>query len=162
MKRACRPGFTLIELMVSLTTASILLVGLSSAMFIAIRATDPSSSPAPATIIGLDQLTSLYSELHNCVAITEQTATAITFAVPDRDLDSNPESIRYAWPGTPSDPLTWQYNGGDVANVVVDVHDFDIQYYQPGPEVEHVTIRIQVTNDSQTSVQTTIPLLNRP
>ena len=162
MSRTRRPGFTLIELMVSLTTASILLIGLSSAMFIAIRATDPASSPAPATTIGLDQLTSLYSEVQNCVAITEQTATAITVTVPDRDLDTNPESIRYAWSGTPSDSLTWQYNGGSVKDLAEDVHDFDIQYYQPGTGVEQITVRIQITSDSQTNVQTTIPLLNRP
>jgi len=161
-RHTLRPGFTLIEMMVSLTTASILLMGLSSALFIAIRTTDPASSPAPATIDGLGQLTSLYTELRNCLAITEQTATAITVSVPDRNFDSNPESIRCAWSGTAGDSLTWQYNGGSVTDIAEDVHDFDIQYYQPGTAVEHIIVRVQVTSSSQASVQTTIPLLNRP
>ena len=157
-----RPGFTLVELMVSLTTASILLMGLSSALFIAIRATDPTVSPAPATSGGLNLLTMLSSELRFCVAITEQTATAITVTVPDRNLDTIPETIRYAWSGTTGDPLTRQYNGGNVTEIAQDAHDFDIQYYQPGAAVEYVSVRVQLSGDSQTSVQTAMPLLNLP
>ncbi len=156
-------GFTLIELIVSLATASMLIVGLSSSMFIALRASNTSNTPVANTFAGLVRLSDMAAELQYTLTISEQTATAITVTVPDRnDADTNPETIRYAWSGTAGDPVTRQYNGGTVANVVEDVHDFGVQYYQPAAVVEYITIGIQVTSDSQTSVETSIPLLNQP
>ena len=161
--RTTRAGFTLIELVASLGAASVLIVGLSSALLIALRATDSSSTPAPATLGGHARLTDMHSELQHAQSIIEQTTTAITVSVPDRDdPDSYPETIRYAWSGTPGDPLTRQYNGGTVANAAEDVHDFDIQYYQPASEVEYLTVRLQISSDARASTQTAIPLFNRP
>ena len=161
--RPTRGGFTLIELIVSLTAASVLIVSLSSTIFIALRASDTSNTPAANTLEGLVRLSDMAAELQYTQTISEQTATAITVTVPDRnDPDTNPETIRYAWSGTAGDPLTRQYNGGTVANLVEDVHDFGVQYYQPAAVVEYITIGIQVTSDSRTSVETSIPLLNQP
>ena len=141
-----------------------MLIGaLSSTIFIALRASDTSATPAANTLVGLVRLSDMAAELQYTQTISEQTATAITVTVPDRDdPDTNPETIRYAWSGTVGDPLTRQYNGGTIANVADDVHDFAVQYYQPATAVEYLTIRIQVTSDSRTSVETSVPLLNRP
>ncbi len=156
-------GFTLIELIVSLAAGSVLMVGLSSAIFVALRASDPSNTPAANTFEGLVRLSDMVADLQYTQMISEQTATAITVTVPDRnDPDTNPETIRYAWSGTAGDPVTRQYNSGTVANVVEDVYDFGVQYYQPAAVVEYITIWIQVTSDSRTSVETSIPLLNQP
>lgn len=156
-------GFTLIEMVVSLAAASVLMVGLSSTIFIALRASDKSNTPGGAILEGHALLCDMTAELRTAQAITEQAATAITVTVPDReDADTNLETIRYAWSGTPGDPLTRQYNGGNVANVAEDVHDFGIQYYQPASTTEYLTVWIQITSDFRTSIETTIPLLNRP
>lgn len=157
-----RPGLTLLELMVSLTTSGILLVGMSSALFIALQATNPSSSSTPATLAGLDQLTMMFTELQHALTITEQNATAITVTVADRDGDMAADVIRYAWSGTEGDPLTRQLNAGASVSVVEEVEDFDIEYYAPAGPVEYLTIMLQVTNDANAAVQTAIPLLNRP
>lgn len=158
-----RGGFTLIELIVSLASASVLMVGLSSTIFIAFRASDTSDTPATNTLEGLARLSEMAAELQYTQTITEQTANAITVTVPDRnDPDTNPETIRYAWSGTAADPLTRQYNGGTVANVVENVHNFGVRYYQPAAVVEYITVSIQVASDSRTRVETSIPLLNQP
>ena len=156
-------GFTLIELIVSMTAASFLMVGLSSTLFIAFRATDTSNSPATNTLAGLARLSEMAAELQYTQTVLEQTANAITVTVPDRnDPDTNPELIRYAWSGTIADPLTRQYNGGITDNVVENVHNFEIQYYQPAAVIKYITVSIQVASDSQTRVETSIPLLNQP
>jgi prepilin-type N-terminal cleavage/methylation domain-containing protein len=156
-------GFTLIELIVSLTAASFLMVGLSSTLFIAFRATDTSNTPATNTLEGLARLSDMAAELPYTQTVIEKTANAITVTVPDRnDPDTNPETIRYAWSGAAADPLTRQYNGGIVANVVENVHNFGVKYYQPAAVVKYITISIQVASESQTRVETSIPLLNQP
>ena len=100
------------------------MAGLSSTMFLALKATDTSNTPASATIEGNAALNEIIADLEFALAFSEQTTNAITFTVPDRDGDSNPETIRYAWSGTPGDPITRQYNGGTVTRLVEDVHVF--------------------------------------
>ncbi len=166
MKSHCskttRPGFTLMELVVSLLGASVLILGLTSAMFIALKTSDASLTPAHAALAGVSRLTDMQAELQYAQTVTEQTTTAITVTVPDRDSDSNPETIRYAWSATPGDPLTRQYNGGPVANAAEDVHDFSVDYFQPASAIEYLNVRLQISSDARTSVETSIPLLNRP
>jgi Carbohydrate binding domain len=130
-----RGGYMLVELMVAMVGASVLMVGLSSTIFIALKATDTSNTPTSATIEGNAALTDLLSDLEFALSITEQTANAITFTLPDRDGDSNPETIRYAWSGTPGDPLTRQYNGGAVATLTENVHVFQHDLPTPGPNL---------------------------
>lgn len=154
-------GFTLIELVVATALASILIAGLTSTLFIAVEASS-GDTPAPNTLEGLALLTDMTAELQYAVTITEQTAMAITVTVPDRNADTFNETIRYAWSGTPGDPLTRQYNGGTVANVADDVYDFDIRYRQPGTKVDYATVRLRITSIGQCSVQTAIPFVNRP
>jgi hypothetical protein len=75
------------------------------------------------------------------VSFSEQTATAATFTVPDRNGDSLPETIRYAWAGAGS-PITRQVNGLPVPAAVIadNVQSFNLQYFtktvQPPPTVE--------------------------
>jgi Tfp pilus assembly protein PilW len=162
MVRTNRRGFTLVELVVSMLGASVLMCGLGSSMFIALKATDTSSTPSWAVLQGNAQLDDIAADLKYAQTITEQTATAVTVTAPDRNTDSNPETIRYAWSGTPGDPLTREYNGGTASNAMEDVYAFDILYYQPATSVEYLTIELQVSSDSRANVQTAIPLLNRP
>ena len=61
-------------------------------------------------------------ELNYALSFTERPVNVVEFTVADRDGDESPEFIRYAWSGTPGDPLTRQYNGGTIAELVRDVH----------------------------------------
>ena len=110
--RSVRRGYTLLELMIAMVGATTLMAGLSSAIFVAVQAAGTDDSPLSASRRGGAVLSDLLAELEFARSFTETTPTAITMIVPDRDGDTIAETIRYAWSGTPGDPLTRQYNGG--------------------------------------------------
>jgi hypothetical protein len=121
-------AFTLVELVLSLSIASILLLAMQSTVMVAARAI-PDGRNTPSRIVnGTPPLSALSADLFYATSITEMTATAITFIVADRTGDGAPESIRYAWSGIAGDPLTRQFNGGAVLNVVPSVQSFALAY----------------------------------
>ncbi len=119
-------GFTLIELMIGLVSSSMLVAGLASAIYISSQALDLDSSTSRQSAIASEVLGKLTADLALARSFSERTATAVTFDVPDRDGDLHPETIRYAWSGTPGDPLTYQYNGGTETTIATDVQSFDL------------------------------------
>ena len=133
--RKPRPGYTLLELVVASAGATFLVIGLGSSLYIAAQAVDPSNTPTNAAIQGNSALTDLMADVELATSFSERTPTAITFSVPDRNNDGNPETIRYAWSGTPGDPLTREYNGGAPATVVDNVHDFALDLPTPTPNL---------------------------
>jgi hypothetical protein len=158
-----RGGFSFLELVASLAAASALVIGMASTLGVALRAADPASTPAANTLAGLKLLSELSSELTYALAITEKTAIAVTATIADRgDADTSSDSVRYSWSGTPGNPLVRQYNSGSPATVVANVHNFSIAYYPATGQAELATVRIQVSANSRTAVETTLPLLNRP
>ena len=122
-----RSGHTLIELIVSVAVSGILVVGLMSTLYTATRATDPAAG-AGRILDGSLSAHDLLGELQLAVTFLERSANAVTFTVADRNGDTADETIRYAWSGTPGDPLTRQYNGGAALEVLQDVHDFTLTY----------------------------------
>lgn len=122
-----RPGFTLAELMVSMAMASLLMAGMMSAIFLAMRSADMQVATTNAIDGGL-VLEEITSELRDAAYFKQRTATAVTFTVPDRDGDSIVETIRYSWSGTDGDPLLRNYNGASAVAVIEDVHDFSFSY----------------------------------
>jgi len=123
-----RRAVTLLELTVSVAVAVVLIGGLASAVVIASRAIPDDQSPSSVTIDGYYAAEQIAGELLCAQSFTVRTSTAVEFTVADRNNDSNPEIIRYEWSGTPGDPLTRQYNGGPIVEVVEDVHEFDLTY----------------------------------
>ncbi len=130
-----RRGYTLIELITALLAASVLIAGLSSTIFIAVKASDTSLTPAAAAIKGNIAVTNLLADIEFAESFGEVSANSITFSVPDRDGDSISETIRYSWSGTPGGSLTRQYNGGTVAKVVHDVYAFQHNLVSPFPNL---------------------------
>ena len=160
--KTTRRGLTLIELIISIAISAILMVGLSSAMFIALRASNTSSGPGDGALNANSVVVDMIAEIQYAQSITEQTATAINVTVPDQNSDTFPETIRYAWSGIPGDPLTRQYNSGTVANVVVDVNDFALEYVPSASPIDYVNVTLQVGSDGRSRVDSAIRLLNRP
>jgi hypothetical protein len=122
------PAFTLVEIVLSLSIATILLLAMQSSIMVASRAIPDGRSVASRIVAGAPPLAALSSDLFGTTSVTEMSATAITFTVPDRSGDGNPETIRYAWSGKAGDPLTRQYNGGAVANVIPALQSFALAY----------------------------------
>lgn len=141
--RARRSAFTLVETVVSVTVMSIVMLGLGSAIVIASKAL-PDPNRLTSRLIQESAIAAdLLVDLQEARYIAERTAHAITFTVSDRDGDGSPERIRYAWSGTPGDPLTREYNTASAVTVLHDVYGFDLSYdtqetteEYPGPLIE--------------------------
>ncbi len=123
-----RRGFTLVELVASMAIGSLLLGGMGSAMLIASHALPGRNTATDAILRASDMVEQMAGELHCAVTFTQRSATMVEIKVPDRNGDLAPETILYAWSGTPGDPLTRQYNAGTVVNVAEHAQQFDLSY----------------------------------
>ncbi len=132
-----RPGFTLLELTMSLVVTAIILGALTSAMLLASQIIPNEDGPAEATIAANEIAQQFAGELYYAHTVTKRSAHEVTFWVADRGGDLTPETIRYAWSGEPGDPLTRQYNDGDPAAVLDNVQHMDLTY-----EVREITEEI--------------------
>jgi len=143
IRRCVRRGFTLIEMVVAVAVMSVIMLGVGSAMIIAGRAMPDAANPAAAAITAGRALQQIATELQYAVAVNENSATAIEFTVADRTNDDVPETIRYAWSGTPGDPLTRQYNAGAVVEMLGSVQDFALSY-----DLETISNEVTAVNES--------------
>lgn len=158
-----RRALTLVEMVASLASAGILMAGLTSTMFIALKASNPSYTIAPAMIETSACLADMAADLQFALAVTEATPGAITVSVPDRtDADALPETIRYAWTTPAGNPLTRAYNGGAAANVLPGVYNLTLLYHPSATSPQFITVTLQRTSAADTTVQTSIPLVNMP
>lgn len=124
----------------SLAVTTVLLSGLTSAMFLATQAMPDDRRPAEATIAASETANRIVSELAYALSFSQRSVHAIAFTVTDRNGDGKPESIRYAWSGTPGGPLTYEYNGSSAINLLASVREFSLIYdvqvvteQNPGP-----------------------------
>ena len=127
-KTVRRTGFTLVELMVSMSVATLLLGGVVSAITLASRAIPDADSPLRATTKAYHAAERMAEELFVAQSFAQRSATMVEFTVADRDSDTVAEIIRYQWSAVPGDPLTRQFNGGVLGTVLDDVYKFDLSY----------------------------------
>jgi type II secretory pathway pseudopilin PulG len=127
-------AFSLVELVVCMVIATVLLAAIGSTIVLASRAIPNANNPTACTIEASMALDQLVAELEAAVCITEHSQAAVAFTVADRGGDGLAERIRYAWSGTPGDPLTRQYNGGTAAALVAKVEQFSL-----APEIQSIT-----------------------
>ena len=121
-------GLTLLEMVVTLAITSLIVAGIGSVMMIAGKAL-PQDAGAARQVADAGRVADrIASELRYAVSFSEWTGSAVTFTVADRDNDAVPETIRYAWSGTPGDPLTRRYNGGNAIVVLDNVRQFTLGY----------------------------------
>ena len=120
-----RCGFSLIELVTSLAIISILMVAMGSAIVIATRGIPDPTSPFAKKMDASQVIGQLANEVAYATAILKMSPTELEFIV---DRSGTPITISYSWSDTPGDPLTRQYNGGAVINVLENVYDFSLDY----------------------------------
>ena len=166
-----RSAFTLLELVLSLVVTTILMGALTSAMLLAGQAIPDAEKPLESTIATGEIANQMSGELYYALSFTERSAGAVTFTVADRDGDAAPETIRYAWSGTPGHSITRQYNGGTAAIMLENVQQFELGYNlkevtdPPASTryfVREVNITLRVSLDPSGRVDATARILNAP
>jgi hypothetical protein len=126
MSSPARRAFTLIELGVSTAITGVLLVSLASVVVVASKVLPSARGPTDTTLAAGLALDQMLADLRFATSVSEMTATAVTFTVPDRDANGAPETIRYSWAGA-DQPLVRTYNGAS-ADVIPSLRQFSLNY----------------------------------
>lgn len=162
-----KSAYTLVELVMALAVFTVLLGGVSASLFIAAQSVPGPEDTTFALVDGSRAADRLADELKSALWLLEHTATAITFTVPDRSGDHVPERIRYAWSGTPGDPLTRSYNGATAVELMESVQSFDLDYEiaaetetYPGPLVESAETLLAARENATSSASFTLTSTN--
>lgn len=127
--RSLRPGYTLLEVVISLTSASILTAGLATSIAISSRSLT-GGGKAVTRAKSAEVQANMLADLNQATAFSARTATSVTFTVPDRDADNLDETISYSWTGLPSARLTYSYNGSAPTTILNDIQDLQLTYAQ--------------------------------
>ena len=123
-----RRGFTLVEVMVSMGVVAVILGAIASLMRLATAQFSATTNGASNLTKATSTLQQITTEVAVAKTVTERTATAITFTVPDRNADGQDETIRYSWTGTAGGALTRTYNGASTT-VADNVYYFNATYF---------------------------------
>lgn len=121
-----RRGFTLIEMVVSLTILAVVMTGTYSLVLLASKMVPGRTSPQTCTLEGARTLEQLSADLAYATAVTDLQVSSITFTVPDRTGDGAGESLRYTWSGIAGDSLMYSLNGAAEVPIADDVREFSI------------------------------------
>ena len=142
-------GYTLLELVVASASATVLMVGLASSLYIAGESLEVVTSRQKEEALqeGLSVaervIRMIKHDLQSATEITELTtgpnplpdplpdppiSTLVTMKVPDRNNDGTPETIRYQWSGIPGDSITQEYNGGTPTPIATNVQNFSLAW----------------------------------
>ncbi|MDP6543715.1 MAG: prepilin-type N-terminal cleavage/methylation domain-containing protein [Phycisphaerae bacterium] len=118
-------AFTLLEAMLSTVIISMIMMAMVSVTALSTRCLNSKGEDVGKASDVIDEIT---TDLNLAMSFSEQTATAATFTVPDRDNNGQSETIRYSWSGTPGDSIMREYNGGSAVVVAEDVQYFSLEY----------------------------------
>ena len=123
-----RAAFTLLEVVVSCAIVSIVLLATQSVIVLLVKTVPDGKTGPSARLAAARSLDLMANDLRWATAITNDSAKAITFTVPDRDGDGVAETIRYVWSGTSGDCLYRQINGGASISIANGVRTFSLTY----------------------------------
>lgn len=94
MAVANRTAYTLVELVMSMTAASVLMGGLAASLFLTLEAFE--GQPAAVTTAEAGSVQAeLLRDLGRATSFTTRTADTVTFTVPDEDDDGDEETLSY-------------------------------------------------------------------
>ncbi len=142
-----RRGFTLIELVLSMSIMTLLVGTMVSAVIVALHALPDPNSPAEQTAAAVDAAEWIAADLAMAMTITLADARAVEFTVPDRGHGAlGAETIRYEWSGTAGHPLSRTYNGV-TTRICEDVHAFSLTYQLGLAPLDHAPRVLMITDD---------------
>ncbi len=124
-----RSGVTMLELMVTLPTATILVGAMALCITIMMRAKSQDDNLFRSTYDLSVAASQIASDLESAVSHVSSSATHIEFVVPDRNGDGLPEQMRYEWGGATggnANKILWKYNQDPLAVLFDDVGSFNL------------------------------------
>ena len=130
MLKRLRRGSTLLELMVTLPTATVLVGSMAMCIALMMRAKTQDETLFRDAYDLSDAANRIASDLESALSIASSSATHIEFVVPDRNADGTPETMRYEWGGTSGDhpyQLLWTYNSEPQSVLFDDIDEFSLQ-----------------------------------
>lgn len=130
IKNKRRSGLTMLELLVSVPTATVLIASMAMCVTMMMRAKSQDETLFRGTYDLANAATQIVSDVENATSIVSSSATHIEFVVPDRDEDGLPEQMRYEWGGTTganANKVLWKYNQSTLAVLFDDVGAFNLQ-----------------------------------
>ncbi|MFO1001550.1 MAG: type II secretion system protein [Planctomycetaceae bacterium] len=120
-----RRGFTLPELLISVSVSGLLMVSLGSALNIATRSLRPDAAAAVSLDSGRS-LRMIQEDLRFATRIIDRGPRSIRMLTTDADRSGKGDIVFYSWSGTVGDSLTRSVNGSTAIPVCEDVADFNI------------------------------------
>ena len=127
-------GFTLIEVVLSLSVLGILLTALGSVLTLSLRAMPVRGGADEHALQVARVFEQMSDDIQSASAITH-TDTSLTLTIPDRDGDSDAEIVEYAWRGETRAGLQRRVNAGDWTTVIDNVSDATFSTDQFGSHV---------------------------
>ncbi len=156
-----RKAFTLIELLAAMTTASILLLGMVSTIYVSLQGVDETASPAGQAIGEVNALADLEYDLLYATSVTNTSASALQITVGDRNNDATSETITYSWSGTDGEPLNRSLNSGAAEVVIDNIQDLEFTYIEDS-DAKLLFVGLDITAGSGKPITTAFATRNRP
>lgn len=128
-----RSGMQLLELVISLASASVLLAGMTSAVLIANRSAEIARTRQATSTRNITGFDRLRSDLSESYPVSNRTATSVTLSVNDRDEDGGRETIQYQWLGS-GNPLQMSVNAGAWQGVTENLDAFKLDWRNCAPQ----------------------------
>ena len=120
-----RRGFTLPELLISVSVSGLLMVSLGSALNIATRSLRPDAAAAVSLDSGRS-LRMIQEDLRFATRIIDRGPRSIRMLTTDADRSGKGDIVLYSWSGTVGDNLTRSVNGSNAIPICEDVTDFNL------------------------------------
>lgn len=160
-RHAPRPGFTLAEVVVSISILSIVMTGLMSALLLSTKALPQDDDPgvvAPKADAALEMIMAdaMFASIVN------KDGSKLRLYLPDRDGDTKQEVVKYELddPGHPPTSLLREYNGGAKRTVLTGVHG--LTFTVSSVDGDRSSLVIELVTARNTVHRASIELLTRP
>ncbi len=159
-----RAGFTLVEVVTSLSIMSVLLLGLSGAVMVGSYAIPSVVDTGQMDQVAIDSINQLRSELRESTAITYRAGAGgakIEMQINDTDALGTPGMITYRYISS-SGILTRKVDAQNTETIVSSIEDLFVELISDGGNVRVVYLRMTVGGTIQTTYEMHALLPYRP
>ena len=129
-RKQSRSGMTMLELVVSIPTATVLIGVMAMCVTVMMRARSQDDMLFDRTYNLSKALNQMASDMKLATSHVSSSASHLEFVVPDRNGDGLPEQMRYEWGGTSgvnANSILWKYNTSPLSILFEDVGQFSLQ-----------------------------------